>query len=403
MPRFFSRLKPFALWYGLSALGLALAIAPVIKLRPFRTPLFHSPFAVWTVKCILLLLPFLAAWWVVRKAAVSLTERRVAWTICLGLTLLCEVVHYWVTDLGHSFPPEMVADNTVWQKNVHEAVLRLRTDHIPHSYRFLPNALLAEVRWLAGGDFEFGRLAFRLIANAVLFAMFYRLGRIYLQTGLAAVAVVVTMALIYPISVLRYAGQPTDPISHLSFVLCFYCLARRHEPGFGPSLVVGVFAKESVAVMALCRAFYGPTRLRAWVAAALYGAAALIAIIAIRLVVNSGTFAYERVSGVGSEHVLNNLRMYREWIPMFLVTFGLLAPGAILGWKYMDRPFRATTIVITLSVILSSLVFSWLVEVRNNVPAFLPLAIATMKYLEVRLTPHSTSAAAACGDSLSAP
>jgi hypothetical protein len=48
-------------------------------------------------------------------------------------------------------------------------------------------------------------------------------------------------------------------------------------------------------------------------------------------------------------------------------------------------------------MIVSSLMFSWLAEVRNLMPAIFPLAVASLKYVEVRVlgvgVDHGRSAA----------
>jgi hypothetical protein len=196
--------------------------------------------------------------------------------------------------------------------------------------------------------------------------------------------VVVLVVMVYPVTIVRYAGQLVDPASHLSFAVCLYALAAGYEPAFGPSLFLGVFAKESVVVMGLCRMFYGASRLRALAATALYFGVGLANVAAIRLIVNHGTFAYNKVSGVEENHILTNWNLYDQWGPLYLVSIGLFIPGAVLGWRYMDRPFKQTALLVTAAMVVSSLIFSWLAEVRNLMPAIFPLAVASMKYVEVR-------------------
>ena len=71
-------------------------------------------------------------------------------------------------------------------------------------------------------------------------------------------------------------------------------------------------------------------------------------------------------------------------MPLYLATLGVLLPGAALGWRLMDRAFRSTCLLVTIAVVVSSLLFSWLVEVRNLIPALIPLAIVNLKYVETR-------------------
>jgi uncharacterized membrane-anchored protein YitT (DUF2179 family) len=180
-------------------------------------------------------------------------------------------------------------------------------------------------------------------------------------------------------------------------VVCLYSLAAGYEPAFGPSLFLGVFAKESVVVMGLCRMFYGANRLRAIAATALYFGGGVAIATGIRLVVNHGTFAYGKVSGMQWDHIHTNLSLYDQWGPLYLLSLGVFIPGAVLGWRYMDSAFKATTLLVTAAMIVSSLMFSWLAEVRNLMPAIFPLAVASLKYVEVRVlgvgVDHGRSAA----------
>ena len=95
---------------------------------------------------------------------------------------------------------------------------------------------------------------------------------------------------------------------------------------------------------------------------------------------------YARISGPGPSHVLNNLGQYTDWGPLWLVSLGLFLPGTLLGWRWLEPAFKATALVMTFALVLSSLFFSWLREVRNLVPAFIPLAVASLKYLEVQVS-----------------
>src|SRR5262249_46444396 len=272
------------------------------------------------VKLALLLLTPAAIWLAVRP--LSSPERRLAWVVSLFATCFCEVLHYWIVDKGHLFPISIFSDNTAWQKWLHRGVLELDPRNLPHSYRFLPACVVAIFERL-GGSFEFGRLAYRLLANGLLFSVVYRYARIYLN-GLGAAAVVLLLVLLYPITILMYAGQMTDPASHLSFAVCLYCLATGYEAGFGASLLLGVFAKESIILMAIARAFYGLRRVRGAALALVYFSAALALAVGIRLCVNHGTLSYARISGIGPSQVLANLNDVAQWGPLWLVSLGAL-------------------------------------------------------------------------------
>jgi len=137
--------------------------------------------------------------------------------------------------------------------------------------------------------------------------------------------------------------------------------------------------------MAVCRLFYGPNRLKSAALAVLYLGIGLAVCVLARAAVNTGQFEYNRVSGVELGHAINNLKGYVQWGPLYFFTIGISMIGASLGWKYMDRPFKLTAIFVAVSLVFSSLMFSWLAEVRNLMPALFPLIISFMKYVEVEM------------------
>ena len=70
---------------------------------------------------------------------------------------------------------------------------------------------------------------------------------------------------------------------------------------------------------------------------------------------------------------------------MYAVTLGALLPGAIAGWRLVDRPFRATCITLAVATLGSNLTIGLFKEERNIIPAFIPLAVVNLKYLQTRL------------------
>lgn len=378
-----SKLGEYLKWYGLAALVLAIALTQVAWPHYFAGSRRMPALAILAIKGDLLFLTPLASWLALRSLKADQRERTLVWAVSIFAACYCEVAHFWIADQGHLF--STIPNNTSWQVWVQNGVLSLNRDFIPHSYRFLPNCIVALFQWLCG-SFEFSRTAYRLLFNALLWVMIFRYARTYL-TAVSAFAVQLVILLLYPLTILQYAGQLTDPASHLSFVVCLYCLAAKFEPGFGPGLILGIFAKESVIVMGLCRLFYGRSRRRAAEAALVYLLIGLAVILCIRRFVLHGAVNYGSISGVDRGHIIVNLRSYTLWLPTYLVTLGALLPGAVLGWRLMDGSFRITCLLITVAVIVSSLVFSWLGEVRNLLPAFVPLAVVNLKYLEKVLRP----------------
>lgn len=331
----------------------------------------------WLMRLLILALAPLGVTIVLAGCGAPARQRRCLALLALAAACFCWHIHHQFVDQGSYFGDVQNAD---WQESLQHSVMR-GVGWVPHSYRFLSHCVVAWLQWLTD-SFEFACAAYRIIFGAVMFATLIRYALLYLRPAFAG-GVVVALVLVYPVTIASYAGQFVDPASHLSFVACLFFLARPYEPGLAPTLVAGVLAKESVAVMALCRAFYGEPR-RALALAALYGAVALAVVVAVRLYANAGILAYEGISGVSLDHVVVNLRRYDEWGPQYLGTLGVLAPGAWLGWRLMDRPFRWTCITLTIALLVSSAFFSWLVEVRNLVPALMMLAVVNMRYAQHR-------------------
>lgn len=375
----------WVLWYVLAAVFVAVCLLPIFRPQWFDHSLYKSDLSHFENQALLFALCPIAAWLALSGERLPWKGKLGAWFFVLCMTTICEVVHYWVTDRGHYFGTSQFADNTAWQVYMHGPILRLEAGALPHSFRFLPDAIVQIFTWF-GGDFVAARIAYRILFNALLFVAIFRYARTYVTDLLAGLAVLVVVAL-YPITILKYAGQFVDPMSDLGFVACLLCLARAYEPGFGPNLFVALFAKEAAIVMAACRAMYGSNRWRSILAAALYACGGMFILLRIRLAVTGGHMEYGKISGVGLDHAIDNLRGYREWILMYVATFGALLPGTILGWKYMDRGFKASAIIIVSAMIVSSTVFSWLSEVRNMVPAFVVLAVVNVVYLERKLLP----------------
>lgn len=373
------------LWYAGAAAILAIGFVRVLRPGWFFHPLLLPRQLLWIVAVAV-------SWFALRGAARSKAEHLVLTAIVLAAAAFCNHVHYVFVDLGHYFPPAQFPDNTAWQYFMHRGILALDPGYIPHSYRFLPDALIGVMEWMTG-SFDASRSANALIFYGLLYAFLYRYARLYVS-AVGAIAVIVLVVMVYPVTNAWYAGQPIDPMSHASFVVCMWALATAQEPPFAAALVVGALAKESVILMAPCRAFYGKSRARALLLAALYTGATFVAVAAVRLIVNGGSFSYGRVSGVEPGFITTNLAQYKQWVPQYVFSIGVFVPGAIWGWRLMDRAFRNTCLLVTAGVIVSSAIFSWLSEARNLVPAIVMLAIVNVKAVERHLVGQTRRAAA---------
>ncbi len=96
--------------------------------------------------------------------------------------------------------------------------------------------------------FDAARDIYRLVFGLLLFYSIYRYARLY--TGYAAaILALLLVALVYPISFEHYAGQLTDPLSHLSFVLAFIFLETEDFAFLLTTLIIGSLAKETVLAL----------------------------------------------------------------------------------------------------------------------------------------------------------
>ena len=261
-----------------------------------------------------------------------------------------------------------------------EQVIRLSPTVAPHSYRFLPNSL---VRWLelAGLNYESARDVYRLLCGLLLFYAIYRYARLFTGYAGALLAMLLT-ALLYPISFEYYAGQLTDPLSHLSFVLAFIFLETGDFALLLTTLVIGSLAKETVLAAAGYYVLFCRREPRFVSKAAGLVAACAAACFGVRAFVlaGAGQYRYEQVSGVAPGHLWANLAGGR-WFPLFLLTAGALMPFLVLDWK--ETPLRLKQLVFFLLPVLflSSALFGWLYEARNFMPLVIVLAVIAGRFL----------------------
>ena len=368
---------PFVFWYSGGALVLFVACLPVLWPASFSAPMAIGSAGQWAVRIGLFALTPLFVLSLFRTYEGSRRERWFLIVLALVGACFCEHIAHQFVDKGHYFGGPVNSD---WQKMLQERVIALDPVHVPHSYRFFSHGIVELFSWLGGG-FEVGRAAYRLLFNALLCGAILRFARLFLPVVYSAATLVLLLCL-YPVTVAFFAGQFVDPASHLSFVACFYFIHRGFEPGLAPSILVGIFAKESVAVMAAARLFGPGKRFRSLVVAGLYLGLALGAILTIRFVVNHGAMRYNQISGVGVGHLLANLKPWDVWGPQLALSLGVLLPGAVLGWRLMDRNYRLMAVLVSVSLIVSSLMFSWLHEARNFFPAMILLAIVNLRYVQ---------------------
>jgi hypothetical protein len=327
----------------------------------------------------ILLVPLvLATCW---RVDVGLAGRRKLVLFVLLVLVACglEDLHHTQVDEGHYFALTQYADNTQWQRTMHRSVIALSPDALPHSYRFLPDGLIAFLEWPTG-SFEWARALYRLTFVFMLVLAIYYLASLYLPPS-PAMVVVFIYAFVYPFSIRYYAGQPTDPASHLSFILAFIFLELGWFLPLAVILVAGILAKESVAVVALYYALFEAHGRRGWLRAGVLVTSVLGVALLLRLGIRRGDFGYREVSGVSLGHVVVNLSLTDKWPRQLLFTVGALLPFAVLGWQRAPERVRNLTLVIGPALIVTNVFFSWMHEARNFIPLTVLLTIIGVRWM----------------------
>jgi hypothetical protein len=294
-----------------------------------------------------------------------------------AVTLVLNDIQMWIVDpaSSHAAPN----GNEIWQRETHAKVLRLDPTVAPHCYRFLPNAV---VRWLEflTGDFSHARNLYRWTCTFLLLFAIYYYGLFFLSDS-AALLPVLFYALIYPETLRNQAGQLTDPMSHLSFVLAFIFLESGAFGYLVLTVVLGSLAKETIVAIAFLFPVVAHERKNLLGRTTWLVLAGVVIVITVRLWITGGQFAYRDISGVNWNHVALNWRDGVVWLYPFLLTVGVFLPFLVLDWKKV--PPRLKFLILLLLPILfgSSLLFSWLKESRNFVPVVIPLAVVAANFL----------------------
>lgn len=320
-----------------------------------------------------------------RSEASRLDARR-----AVPLVLLVFLVSSFVNKIHHSnvdLASNYIAGipNESLQEQLHDSVIRLSASAAPHSYRFLPNALVFWLQ-LAGVRFDAARDLYRLLIGLLLFYAVYRFASLY--TGfIGSLLAMLLVSAVYPVSFQLYIGQLTDPLSHLSFVLAFIFLETGDFAALLTTLLIGSLAKETVLALAGFYAAFTPRDKRHVVKALILCAVSLAVYFAVRIIILRGALHYGQVSGTTPAHMGENWRD-RKWIELFGLTAGAYLPFVVLAWR--ETPVQLRNLVLYLIPVLfvSSLFFGWLSESRNYMPIVFVTAVITARFL---VGPHHTN------------
>lgn len=305
----------------------------------------------------------------------SKKEKAEALFLCLAFAFLSNYLHTWLVDVGPGLP----ASTLDWQINLHQSVLDLRPEALPHSYRFLPNSLVRLFEQVTG-DFAIARDSYRNLFGVLLFYALYRFARLFLLHGGALFSLALWTA-VSSVSFRYYLGQVTDPISHLSFILAFIFIGTEQFVYLVLTLVIGCLAKETVLAMVGYYALFRWREKNYLPKLTILVLASLTVYLAVRVWVLQDAPHYNQISGVALEHVTRNWADYSWWVPAFLYTVGIFIPYLIGGWRKSPWQLRSLALYLFPVLIISSLFFSWLWETRNFMPLVAVLTVSTVYHL----------------------
>ena len=306
----------------------------------------------------------------------SKKEKTEALFLCVAFAFLSTYLHIWLVDLGHYFKE---VSNQEWQIFMHNSVINLRPEALPDSYRFLPNSLVRLFEQVTG-DFSAARDGYRNLFGVLVFYSLYRLARLFLRHGGSLFCLALWMV-VFPISFRYYAGQLTDPLSHLSFLLAFIFIETEQFVYLLLTIVIGCLAKESIVAMAGYYAFFCTREKSHLWKTSLLVFASVATCALTRVWVLHGVPNYEQISGVALGHVADNWNNYSLWLPGLLYTVGVFTPFLFAGWRKTPWTLRSLAVYLFPVLFLSSLVFSWLREARNFMPLVAVLTVLTVYYL----------------------
>jgi hypothetical protein len=269
-----------------------------------------------------------------------------------------------------------------WQRRIY--LQQFNGDYeAPHNYRPLPHGFVYLIDRLTD-NWDFACLSYRWFFTVWFLWAAHRLARRYLDPSRALLALL-PLPMLYPLSILRYWGQLTDPLSHTLFVLAFLYLLEDRPIALAAALALGILAKETVVIVVPAYlACYWRRGWRAWFIAAALGAACTAAFLAARLPLGWRPGA-ENMNGAGlmigtnlgiGEPVATLPCSLAENYLHPLLFIGLFLPPILWRWRVLDPHLRSLFLVTTPLLLLSNVCFGWLAESRNYMP-LVPL-LATM-------------------------
>lgn len=267
-----------------------------------------------------------------------------------------------------------------WQRQLYLGVFNGGFE-APHPYRPLPYGFTRLLERLTH-HWIFACLAYRWFFTFWFLWASYRLARRYLEPERAGRALIPLVAL-YPLSVLFYWGQLTDPLSHALLVLAILYVLEDRPFALAAALGLGVLAKETAVIVAAAYlACYWRRGWRSWWIAVGLGGVCLTAFLAARLPHGWRLGGFDDINGTtglmigtnlgfGEPISLTSVPLWQNYLhPLLFV--GIFVPFLAWRWNRIDPLLRVMCLTLTPLVLGSTLCFGWLYESRNYVP-LLPL------------------------------
>jgi hypothetical protein len=299
--------------------------------------------------------------------------------VIASLTLVVNRVHLHFVDEGNVWPPGgRWASNEVWQESLQRDITSLSPQAVPHSYRFLPNSIVLWIQ-MARVRFDLARDIYRLLIGLLLLYCIYRYARLF-TSFLGAVIAMMLVAIEFPVSFESYAGQLTDPLSHLSFVLAFLFIQTANFPFLLTTLLIGSLAKETVLAMAGFYLIFCRKDRNFAVKGFVLCASSVAMYIAVRMAVLHEAMQYKSISNVPLEQVRTNWHD-SNWPGHFFVTVILYTILAAPAWSKAPSALKHLVVFLFPVLFVSSLFFSWLNETRNFMPLVIVLAVIVAAHL----------------------
>jgi hypothetical protein len=371
-------------WLGLSLVALLAVVPLVAEPRPVTLlPPHASAPAAWGGKAFVVLLMALA---VAARARVDRRDEPRAGLLAFGFVGLAGLL-----TLCHWYEVDRVAVKAEWQQNLYEKIFNHQGDPgnpfgAPHNFRPLPYGFVRSLERLTG-DWWFACAAYRWFFTYWFIWAWHRFARLFLPPR-AALLALLPLPLLYPLSVLYYWGQLTDPVSHALFVLAMIYIIEDRVLPLAAALALGVAAKETALILVPAYAACWWRRgLPALVRTAVLGAVCVAAYAAVRLPLGWRP-GYGAINGTEGLMVGSNLgvgeRLYWGAAPLYenylhpLLFVGVFLPPVVWGWRRLDGRLRALCLTLVPLLLLSNLCFGWMYESRNYMPLVPLLATAAL-------------------------